>query len=289
MKNFLAVATFLAAAICGTAVAQSTAPSSSDLGTSQTQPPATTQSAQPPQSGAPSQSVPSQPVPTQLAPAQSTAAGPAAQGQKIAPGSVIPVELTKTIDAKKAKAGDEVVARVTQDMKTNGGEVLVAKDTKIMGHVTAAQPRTKEQKESELGIAFDHAMTKTGEMQQPMSIQAIIAPLNNAAGGDNGGNQGTPATGGSTASSPMGSRNTSMGGAPPPPPASTGAAAGTDTTAAGGARPPITGSTQGVIGMPELKLLEANAQNTALGSVMSSEKGNVKLESGTLMLLRVNP
>jgi hypothetical protein len=41
--------------------------------------------------------------------------------------------------------------------------------------------------------------------------------------------------------------------------------------------------------MPELKLLEANAQNTALGSVMSSEKGNVKLESGTLMLLRVNP
>jgi hypothetical protein len=40
--------------------------------------------------------------------------------------------------------------------------------------------------------------------------------------------------------------------------------------------------------MPELKL-EANAENAALGSVMSSAKGNVKLESGTLMLLRVNP
>jgi hypothetical protein len=223
-------------------------------------------------------------------PAQSTAAAsPAAQSAKIAPGSVIPVELTKTVDAKKAKTGDEVVARVTQDMKTNSGEVLVAKDTKIMGHITAAQPRTKEQKESELGIAFDHAMTKTGEMQQPMSIQAIIAPLNNTSGGDNGSSQGTPATGGSTASSPMGSHNTSMGGAPPPPPPSTGAAAGTDTAATGGARPPINGNTQGVIGMPELKLLEANAQNAALGSVMSSEKGNVKLESGTLMLLRVNP
>jgi hypothetical protein len=40
--------------------------------------------------------------------------------------------------------------------------------------------------------------------------------------------------------------------------------------------------------MPELKL-EANAQNAALGSVVTSGKGNVKLESGTLMLLRVNP
>jgi len=290
MRNFLAVASFLAAAICGTAVAQSTSPSSSDLGTSQTQPPANTQSAQPPQSAAPSQSTPTQPAPTQPVSAQSaTAASPAAQGQKIAPGSVIPVELTKTVDAKRAKTGDEVVARVTQDMKTNSGEVLVAKDTKIMGHVTAAQPRTKEQKESELGIAFDHAMTKTGEMQQPMSIQAIIAPLNNTSGGDNGGSQGTPATGGSTASSPMGSRNTSMGGAPPPPPLSTGAGTDATTAAGSGARPPITGSTQGVIGMPELKLLEANAQNAAMGSVMSSEKGNVKLESGTLMLLRVNP
>jgi hypothetical protein len=152
MKNFLAVAIFLAAAICGTAVAQSTSPSSSDLGTSQTQSPANTQSAQPPQSAAPSQSMPTQPAPTQPVPTQpvsaqsATAASPAAQGQKIAPGSVIPVELTKTVDAKRAKTGDEVVARVTQDMKTNSGEVLVAKDTKIMGHVTAAQPRTKEQK-----------------------------------------------------------------------------------------------------------------------------------------------
>jgi hypothetical protein len=278
MKAFLAVAFFLAAAICGTAVAQSTAPSSSDLGTSQTQPPANTQGAQQPLPAAPSQ-----PVPTQSA----ATASPTAQSQKIAPGSVIPVELTKTVDAKKAKAGDEVVARVTQDMKTSSGAVLVPKDTKIMGHVTQAQARTKDQKESELGIAFDRAVNKSGEMKQPMSIQAIIAPLDNSS--DGGGNtQSGPATGGSTATSPMGSRNTAMGGAPPPPPPSPGATAGSDATTGGGARPPINGNTQGVIGMPELKL-EANAQNAALGSLMSSEKGNVKLESGTLMLLRVNP
>ncbi|MGC2371204.1 MAG: hypothetical protein WA474_19190, partial [Candidatus Sulfotelmatobacter sp.] len=38
---------------------------------------------------------------------------------RIAPGSVIPVSLTKTIDAKKAKPGEEVMAKVTQDMKSN--------------------------------------------------------------------------------------------------------------------------------------------------------------------------
>lgn len=268
MKNFLVVGSFLAAAICGTAAAQSTTPSSANPRASQMQPPASTQSAQQPQKPA--------------------TASPAGEIPKIAPGSVIPVELTKTVDAKKAKTGDAVVARVTQDMKTSSGEVLVAKDTKIMGHVTEAQARTKQQKESELGIAFDHAMTKTGEMKQPMSIQAIIAPLDNTSSADSGNGQGAPVTGGSTATSPMGSRNTAMGGAPPPPPPSPSAAPGPDAATGGSARPPINSNTQGVIGMPELKL-EANAQNAALGSVMSSGKGNVKLESGTLMLLRVNP
>jgi hypothetical protein len=50
-------------------------------------------------------------------------------------------------------------------------------------------------------------------------------------------------------------------------------------------RPPVTGNTQGVVGISNLKL-EA-AQNAAQGSLMRSEKNNVKLESGTFMLLRV--
>ena len=52
------------------------------------------------------------------------------------------------------------------------------------------------------------------------------------------------------------------------------------------ARPPITGNTQGVVGISNLKL--EPAQNATQGSVLSSEKNNVKVDSGTLMLLRVN-
>lgn len=256
MAKHLAIAVLSAAFLCRMSPAQNQAPSSADAG------PAAGSQAQP---GSP-----------RLAPA------------RLAPGSVIPVQLTKTVDAKKVRPGDEIVAVVTHDLKSNTGEVVVPKDTKIMGHVTEAQARTKEQKESEIGIAFDHALTKNGELKQPMSIQAIIAPLDNNSSDDGGTNRSGPAVGGGTATSPMSNRNAAMGGSPPPPPPSPGAAPGTEATGGNGTRAPINGNTQGVIGMPELKL-EATAQNAALGSVVSSGKGNVKLESGTLMLLRINP
>jgi hypothetical protein len=213
-----------------------------------------------------------------------TAAKQPGQTPKIVPGSVIPVLLTKSIDAKKAKPGDEVIAKVTQDLKADSGEVIMAKDTKVIGHVTQAQGRTKEQKASDLGIAFDHAVTKSGDMKLPMSIQAIIAPLpGNPSGGDGGRyGQSGPATGGGTATSPMSGRAPVSGGSQSQPqPLPTG---GVDAQA----RPPITGNTQGVIGMPDVRL-EANPKNGAQGSIVSSEKNNVKLESGTVMLLRVNP
>jgi type IV secretory pathway VirB10-like protein len=73
-------------------------------------------------------------------PAPSNTTQPA-NAMKIAPGSVIPVTLAKTIDAKKVKPGEEVDAKVTQDLKSGTGEVVVPKDTKIVGKITEAQPR----------------------------------------------------------------------------------------------------------------------------------------------------
>jgi hypothetical protein len=257
MKGILGIKTFMAVLICGTALAQSTTPASSDQSSPKTE-----------QAGTP--------------------ADPASQTPRIAPGSVILVELTKTIDAKKAKTGDEVVAKVTQDVKTTAGEVIVAKDTKMVGHVTQAQARTKEQKESEVGITFDKAVNKSGEMKLPVSIQAIIAPLNDAnTDAEDGGLRTGPVTGGSAATSPMGARNPPMEGSGPLPSPSAVPNAGTNTPSGSGARPPINANTQGVIGLPNVKL-EANAQNAAQGSVVSSGKNNVKLESGTLLLLRVS-
>lgn len=244
-----------------------------------------------------SKSSPEQTSTTPQSNSVSTPAAPTAtandSNSKIAAGSVIPVQLTKSVDAKKAKTGDEVVAKVTQDLRNNAGTILVAKDTKVIGHVTEAQARNKEQKESQVAIAFDHMVPKNGEpMQMPMSIQAIIAPQNSNSA--NAGSQGAqPASGypgsepGSSPGARPGAMGGSAGGTTPQAqniPQSTG---GVPTEASGGqSQVPINGNTRGVVGIANLNL--SAASDAAQGSVVSSEKNNVKLDDGTFLLLRVN-
>jgi hypothetical protein len=206
---------------------------------------------------------------------------------RVAPGSVIPVLLTKTVDAKKVKTGDQVEAKVTQDLKSVNGEILMPKDTKVVGHVTEAQARSKEQQESQLGIAFSQTVMKDGSTEAlPMSIQAVIAPVNQNAGNASAGG-GSPSEGGAMPSGNPGGHQPSMGGtgqqqAPNYP-------TGQDQSAqtpSNSNRPPVTSNTQGVIGLSNYSL--STPGDATQGSVVSSEKGNVKLESGTLILLRVN-
>ena len=275
MRSILA-ALFSVALLCGAALAQQTPPPNPDNQT----PGSDEQPNQPAQQG------------------QSTAQPAAHQAQtsnslKIAPGSVIPVQLSKTVDAKKAKTGDEVVATVTQDLKTNSGEVVVPKDTKMIGHVTEAQARNKEQKQSEIGIAFDHAVVKGDQMQLPMSIQAVIAPPSSSPSAAAPEGPSPSAAGGSSGSSPTtGSRTTGTGsgtgtGTTPAPQQNYPSGGASDPASQGEARPPITGNTQGVIGISDVKL-DSGSQNSQQGSVLTSEKNNVKIEKGTLLLLRVN-
>src|SRR5258708_33025740 len=241
-------------------------------------------------------------------PAPATSAAPQAQQQtptpaqpspgsaqtgasRIAPGSVIPVQLTKSIDVKKVKTGDPVEAKVTQDMKTGNGEIIVPKDTKVVGRVTEAQPRSKEQKESQVGIAFDRAVMKTGgDMNVPMSIQAIIAPsylnANNGSGAEATGQQQSAGTAGGMSQGSGNAHNGAMGGSQPSTPTPSGSATPTQDKTGNGAHEPVTGNTQGVLGITNLTL--STTTGTAQGSVVTSEKDNVKLESGSLMLLRVN-
>jgi hypothetical protein len=270
MKFFL-TGILAGAALCGVSFAQDATPSQTPGAVPQNQPNLpTTESAQ-------------------------SSAGPASGALRIAPGSVIPVQLTKTIDAKKAKPGDEVEAKVTQDLKTQKGDVVVPRDTRVLGHITEAQARSKDQTESQVGIAFDHAVMKDrGDVSLPMSIQAIIAPRTQNAGNNNSADDesagqpvASPSPGGMAGST--GGRGTVGGGTPPqmPTPPPSGSESPGNTQSAANGRQPITGNTQGVVGIANLTL--SPAANSTQGSVVSSEKNNVKLESGTLMLLRVNP
>jgi hypothetical protein len=231
-----------------------------------------------------------QPAATSTAtPGNAAAAARASAAPRLASGSVIPVELTKSVDAKKVKAGDEVVAKVTQDLRNNAGTVVVAKDTKVVGHVTEAQARNKEQKESEVAIAFDHMIPQNGEsVEMPMSIQAVIAPQNSNSANASGGQQSAqpasspvPNTGGS-ANGRAGMAGTTQPAMSIPQDTATPAGASTGNQA----QQPITGNTRGVVGISNLNL--AAAPDARQGSVLSSEKNNVKLDDGILLLLRVN-
>ncbi len=66
-------------------------------------------------------------------------------------------------------------ARTNEDVKENG-KVVLKKGTRLYGHVTQAQARESGQSQSQLGIAFDHAVLSDGqEVPFNASIEALAA------------------------------------------------------------------------------------------------------------------
>ena len=100
----------------------------------------------------------------QSAPAQPTV--------RLEDGSILYAELTKTLDAKKAKVGDPVNAVLLADVLAHG-KIVARHDAKLLGHVTEAQVHSKETPESRLGIVFDKVITKEGEVPFQSRLLAI--------------------------------------------------------------------------------------------------------------------
>jgi hypothetical protein len=208
-----------------------------------------------------------------FAQAPSPAAAAGLVPAKFSPGSVLPVELSKSVDAKKAHTGDPVIGKIPHDLSANG-KVIVPKDAKVMGHVAEAKPSSHDNKDSMLGIVFDKIALKDGsEIPLTAEIQAVGAPVstvapssdapppeNNPTGANQKSEMGAP----SNNTAPVGQQQSAQGPSGEP------------------ANPPLTGSTQGVVGMKGVTL----SQGTMQDSVLTSQDKNVKLESGTQILLR---
>jgi len=235
-------------------------------------------------------------------------AGPASAG--LSSGTTVNAELLTTLDARKCHPGQRVVAKTTQDVKQNG-HVVLRKGTRLIGHVTQAQARTKENAESSVGIMFDEAVMKKGHpVPFHAAIQALAAArtMSAASLGDDGMMEpsgppmgsGAGAMGGGAlvggAGSAMGAAAGATGGmAGNLSGAASGTLGATSATAAsaGGnlrglnAAGQLTSTSSGVIGMNGLNLTSA-ASNSTGGSVITSTNRNVHLSSGTQMLLRAN-
>ena len=69
-------------------------------------------------------------------------------------GTRLAGELQSTIDARKAKVGDQVVLRTTQAIKSQG-RTVVSKGSRLIGHVTEVTQQSESNGESRVGLLFD--------------------------------------------------------------------------------------------------------------------------------------
>jgi len=95
----------------------------------------------------------------------------------IPPGTLIWAEFTKSLDARRNRVGDPVETKTSVDLLAQG-KVILPRNTKVLGHVTAIKPRTKDSPESFIAITLDHFILRNGqEVPVSMAVQALTGPL----------------------------------------------------------------------------------------------------------------
>jgi hypothetical protein len=208
---------------------------------------------------------------------------------QLAPGTILSVELSKSLDAKKLKANDKFEARTVMDLLAHG-HIVIPRNTKIIGHVTEAKAHSKQSPGAVVGITFDKALMKDGrELPLQAAVQAVGRPLQAALGfppddpmaatanGIPSASQSQRGT--ATGSISAGSQFPSPSGYPP------GGGTGLPTdqgSATSSTVSPLAPTSKGVVGIKGLSL-----DSSGTASVLSSKTDNVRLDSGAQLILRV--
>ena len=236
------------------------------------------------------------------------------QAAAVKAGTKVKAELESAVDTRTAKPGDEVVARVTKDVKQDG-KAVVRKGDRLKGRITEVKaPQAKGEGSaaadagSRVAVVFDRLVQGESTSQlnavlttvlstpsdrrardeQAMRDEPMMAapsPAPAPAGSSGSGNAGVLGGATSTVGSVAGS--------------ATGAAAGTaDSTLAGagstlGAATDTTlGATAGAVVATPAKAIRLDSQaqaqsHTGASSVLSTRKGHLRLDSGTRLEFRV--
>lgn len=213
---------------------------------------------------------------------QDSAKAQATVATQLEAGTIIHVSLVKPVSARKNMSGDEVIAKNTWDVRSEDGAVVLPVGSTIIGHIAKASVRSREQRVSAMRIVFDHALLKDGtNISMSLAIQAI------------GRSQAKDAPvvedeftiGWETRAMAMRAIST---------PASMGGIMLRDalTLMNDAANPeeavtaPLTSSSHGVLGLPNL-YLSVDVSDPSHVSVVSSNYTNVRLNTGTEMILRL--
>jgi hypothetical protein len=210
-------------------------------------------------------------------------------------GITIRVSLERSVDARKNHAGDEVLARTTENVNSKQ-QIVIPKGSKLVGHVTEVKAKAKDESPSLLGIRFDRAVLKDGhEIPLAVSIQALAAADDhvedlgsshfiadaNANGAPTIPAQGAPSQ--FTGKDEISGANTNSAAKPVDPSGNLQQAANLES--AGASSGELIASSRGVFGIKGLTL--SSVANPAHESLIVSPSRNVHLDSGTRMILRV--
>jgi hypothetical protein len=82
----------------------------------------------------------------------------------------VSVELSKGIDSRSSKPGQEVTARIVAEARLADGATL-RKGSKLVGHVTAIQPSTRDNPDGQIAVLFDHVVARDGH---PIPVHALL-------------------------------------------------------------------------------------------------------------------
>jgi len=195
--------------------------------------------------------------------------------------------LTKSVESKSAAVGQELILTTISDVIVDK-EVVIPKDSKLLGHVAGVATRGKDQPQSRLAIVIEKAI-KTGGQEIPLQaiIAAVAAPQDTSLTSD-------PTYG------MMRSNEPKMIGARPSGTAASGelSASSKASSTAAVATAELKGvtddsrllneSSQGAIGYEGLALSWQLTLPPPI-TVFSSKNNNLKLTAGTQMLLRMVP
>jgi hypothetical protein len=224
--------------------------------------------------------------------ASATSKGASANVQE---GTKISAQLMSTVDARKVKPGDKVVARVTKNVKQHG-HTVIHKGDKLVGHITKVDAGAAANAGSSVAVAFDHLVQGNSSTQLNAVMTSILSvPNSNLEGMEPMPPPMAPVTaasGGSARGGLVSGVGSTVGSA-------VGATAGVAGSTLGGVSNTVDATTQASLGSnsalnlstPARQVhLESQAsadQSTGMNSVLSTRKGDLRLESGTQMQFRV--
>lgn len=230
-------------------------------------------------------------------------------------GTKIDAELASAIDAKTAKPGDKVEARVTKDVKQDG-RVVVHKGDRLLGTVTQAQADATGKAGSQMSVAFDRLAGAAGEThlnavltsvfssssaadsQQGMDAEPLMTPMAMPAGGGSGAArgglggglvEGATSTVGSAAGSTLGAAGSVAGSATGNVGSAVGRTTGATVNGATGTNA-VGGANMGIATPVRAVHIQSNSQaegQAGTASTLSTKHGDLRLNSGTRMQFKV--